>query len=250
MSSVPVNNSSTSSVTASGDNAGSSAYEKEYIPYIIKWGRFTNLVGFIASLLPVLVLFFVFGLLPPVSAILAGALSQASVSGVFWFVEPISYFPILGIPGTYMAFLSGNIANLRVPAAAVAQEAAGVEFGSEKGAVISTIGVGVSIIVNTLMLTVGVILGASILSKMPDSVKIALNYILPALFGGLFAQFAVPRPKIACCAISIACIMTFMLKKGVFSFIPGPSPAYLAIATSVFATIFIAKIMYKSETKE
>ena len=56
MSNVSVDNSSTARLNANGDNVGSSAYEKDYIPYIIKWGRFTNLAGFIASLLPVLVL--------------------------------------------------------------------------------------------------------------------------------------------------------------------------------------------------
>ena len=31
-------------------------------------------------------------------------------------VEPISYFPIIGVVETYMAFVSGNISNLRIPA--------------------------------------------------------------------------------------------------------------------------------------
>lgn len=42
---------------------------------------------------------------------------------------------------------------MRVPCSSVAQEAAGVEMGSDKGSVVSTIGIAVSIIVNIVILT-------------------------------------------------------------------------------------------------
>lgn len=51
---------------------------------------------------------------------------------MLWFVEPISYFPVVGAAGTYMAFLSGNISNMRIPCASMAQVAADVEPGTEK----------------------------------------------------------------------------------------------------------------------
>ena len=51
-------------------------------------------------------------------------LGITSAVGVIWFVEPISYFPIVGVAGTYMAFVSGNISNLRIPCAMIAQKAA------------------------------------------------------------------------------------------------------------------------------
>lgn len=223
---------------------GKRVYDEEYIPYIVRWGRLTNILAFFVSLGPGLVLAFLYGLKPPLSAILAGFVAQASVSGVFWFVEPISYFPILGIPGTYMAFLSGNIANMRVPCAAIAQEAAGVEPGTEEGAVISTLGIAVSIIVNVAMLTLGVLLGATILGRLPAGVVSALGYILPALFGAVFAQFAVAQPKIAVVAIIIATFMTYLLKKGYLAFFPG-IPSYVVILVSVFGTIYVAKKMYE-----
>ncbi|MGE5483859.1 MAG: hypothetical protein ACM3X4_02440 [Ignavibacteriales bacterium] len=219
-------------------------YDEEYIPYIVKWGRLTNLLGFFLTILPPIVLAVVFGLMPPVGAIIAGLISQASVSGVFWFVEPISYFPILGIPGTYMAFLSGNIANLRLPISAVAQEAAEVENGSEQGAIISTIGVAMSIIVNVIMLTIAVLLGAAVLKMLPPAVTKALGFILPALFGAIFAQFAVSQPKIAAVAIVIAGFMTYLLKNKYLAFLPG-SPSYAVIIVSVFGTILIAKKMFE-----
>ena len=87
------------------------------------------LLGIITCFGPALVISVVYGYMPPVSAIIAGTIAQISVSGAFYIVEPISYFPILGIPGTYLTFLSGNTSNMRVPCSSVAQEAAGVENG-------------------------------------------------------------------------------------------------------------------------
>ena len=164
-------------------------YSGTYIPGIVKWGKITLLLGIFAGFLPALVMAFR-GYMPPVSAIIAGTLMQISVSGAFYIVEPISYFPILGIPGTYLTFLSGNTSNMRVPCSSVAQEAAGVEMGTEEGSIISTIGIATSILVNVVILTVGAVAGSVILNILPAPVKEALNFLLPALFGAVFGQFA------------------------------------------------------------
>ena len=111
-------------------------YNKVYIPDIVKWGKITMLLGIITCFGPALVISVVYGCMPPVSAIIAGTIAQISVSGAFYIVEPISYFPILGIPGTYLTSFLGNTSNMRVPCSSVAQEAAGVEMGSDKGSVV------------------------------------------------------------------------------------------------------------------
>ena len=101
-------------------------YDKEYSPYCIKWGRLTSLVGVVVSFAPLVILAVVFKIMPPLNAILAAATIRISACLVYYFIEPISFQPVLGIPGTYMAFLSGNLSNLRVPCSSVAQKAAGV----------------------------------------------------------------------------------------------------------------------------
>lgn len=124
---------------------------------------------------------------------------------MYYFIEPISFQPVLGIPGTYMAFLSGNISNLRVPCSSVAQKAAGVEEGTPQGAVVSTIGVAVSIVVNLAILTLGVILGAQIISLIPASLVSALVYLVPALYGAMLMQMILYSPKIALIAVPLGC---------------------------------------------
>ncbi len=231
------------------ENTGTTVFDQEYLPYIIKWGRATNLLGILLSLGPGLICTFVFGLRPGLGAIMAGFVMQASVSGVFWFVEPISYFPVLGVPGTYMSFLSGNIGNLRLPASVAAQEAANVQPGTEKGTIIATIGVAVSIAVNIIILTIGVILGSSVLSQLPANVIAALNNILPALFGAMLAQQFVANPKIGSVAVVLAGGMIGLNKLKLLSFLPG-NPAYAIIIVAVFGSIYIGRYMHNKSTAD
>jgi hypothetical protein len=227
------------------DNKSSlSLYDQEYIPYITKWGRITNLIGVVIAYFPALILLLVYDLRPHVSAVITGFIMQASVSGVFWFVEPISYFPVLGIPGTYMSFLSGNIGNLRLPASVAAQESASVQPGTEQGTIIATLGVAISIIVNIVILTIGVILGASVLSKLPPSVVTALNNILPALFGAMFAQQFVANPKIGIVAAILASGMIGLSKAGILAVLPFGG-TYAIIIVAVFGSILIGRYMNK-----
>ena len=232
------------------EQVNSSTYETEYIPSIIRFGRATNLLGVVLAFLPALVLTFVYKLHPPIGAVIAGFIMEASDSGVFWFVEPISYSPVLGVAGTYMSFLSGNIGNLRLPASVAALQAAKEEAGTERGSIIATIGIAVSIIVNVLMLTAGVILGSSILGALPPSVVAALNNILPALFGAMLAQQFVPNPKIGSVAVALAGIMFALMKTGCLAFLPG-TPSYAVVIVSVFGTILIGrKIMMADLAKK
>lgn len=224
-------------------------YSGKFIPSIVKWGKITMLMGIFTMFLPALVVSIIFKSMPPVSAIIAGTISQIAVSGAFYVVEPISYFPVLGIPGTYLTFLSGNTSNMRLPCSSVAQEAAGVEFGTEKGSIISTIGIAVSILVNVGILTVGAIGGNVIINAMPAGFKTALTFLLPALYGAVFGQFAIARPKLAGVAVVIAFGMNWLLKNGFLNFLPGTA-SYAVTLVAVFGSIFAASQIYKKELKD
>lgn len=217
-----------------------------YIPEIIKWGRITGLVGILLSFGPALVLAFIFKLMPPVSAIITAFVAIASAVAVNWIVEPISYFPIIGVPGTYMAFITGNISNLRIPTAAVSQNVAGVEPGTDEGTIIATLGMSVSVIVNIVILALGVFLGTTILESLPENVVASFNYLLPALFGAIFVQFALKKLKLAPIGLGLALALTFALNAGVFSFLPG-RPTYIVTLGAVFGTIASGVALYKKK---
>lgn len=198
-------------------------YEGEYMPKMHKIGKLTGFLGAILSFLPALVLAVVYGLLPKPAALATAFISAASAFGFLWIVEPISYFTVLGPIGTYMAFMSGNISNMRVPCAGMAQVAADVEPGTEKGSIISVIGMATSIVINVSVLTIGVILGSSVLSAMPASVTEALNYLLPALFGALLMQFGLKRIKFAGGMLAFAILIGIAINAGLFQLASGSS---------------------------
>ena len=214
-------------------------YDQEYIPYSIKWGRLTSLIGVAASFFPVVILSFVFKVVPALDAIAAAATIRISACLVYYFIEPISFQPVLGIPGTYMAFLSGNLSNLRVPCSSVAQQAAGVEEGTPEGAVLSTIGVAVSIVVNLAILTLGVFLGSQIIALIPESVVNALVYLVPALYGAMLMQMILYAPKIALIAVPLSIVTWAISKTGIFD-------SSMAILISVFGSIIIGRFLMKT----
>lgn len=107
-------------------------YEKSFTKPIIRYGSLTNLLAIPLCFIPAIYLWLVKGAFPGWNNILTGWMYVASMFAIYSVVEPICYFPILGLPGTYMSFLSGNIGNMRVPCAVVAQESLGVEPGTKK----------------------------------------------------------------------------------------------------------------------
>ena len=213
-------------------------YKDEYTPKINRIGKLTGYLGVLVAFTPALVLAVVYGIVPKPAALLTAFISGTSAFDVLWFVEPISYFPVVGPAGTYMAFLSGNISNMRIPCASMAQVAAEVEPGTEKGSIIATLGMAVSIIINVSVLTIGAILGSSVLAMLPDSVKAALNYLLPALFGALFVQFGMKMIKHSVIMVVIAFALYFAIGMGVFNWLPGASN-WLGTLGCVFISIAV-----------
>lgn len=218
-------------------------FDNEYMPQMNRIGKITGALGVIIAFAPALVLAIVYGILPKPAALLTAFVAGASSFGVLWFVEPISYFSVLGPVGTYMAFLSGNISNMRVPCASMAQVSAEVDPGSEQGSIIATLGMAVSIVINVSVLTIGVILGSSILARLPESVIGALGYLLPALFGALLVQFGMSKKFHALGILLFAFVINVLLNMGVFTWLPGANN-YLGILTSVFLSIAVMIATY------
>ena len=221
-------------------------YNLEYLPKMHRIGKIIGVVAVFASFMPALTLGLVYGLWPNMAALGTAALTAIASFGVLWFVEPLSYYPVVGPMGTYMAFVSGNISNMRIPCASMAQISAEVEPGSDKGSIIATIGMGVSIVINTLVLSVGVIAGSSILSMLPASVVSALNYLLPALFGALCIQFGMKNKSHTVLMLVIGCILYIAINGGVFSWLPGANN-YLGTLVCVFSSIAIMMVVSKKK---
>lgn len=208
------------------------SYEESFTKPIIKYGRITNLLGAAFSFVPAIIIWIFYGELPTIKNILTGWFLVASIYGVYYIVEPVSYFPVLGLPGTYMSFLAGNIGNMRVPCSAIAQEAVGVEPGTQKAELVSTIGIIGSIIVNLIIVTIAAFAGAWIMSILPPTIIEAFNYVTPAIYGSMFAMYAVKKLSYGIFAIVVTMFMLLFTN----------IPAFIMIPISVFSTIAFAII--------
>ncbi len=120
---------------------------------------------------------------------------------IIWCIEPISYYPILGLSGSFISWLSGNILNLRIPCSVLAQQVAEVEEGTEEGDVISTIGLCVSVFINLVIVFIFALAGTQILAVMPAGLKESFNYMLPAIMGSMMMNFAARNFKVAGMAV-------------------------------------------------
>ena len=214
--------------------------EKDWKSPVIKIGMITLLMASVLSFLPVLYLYFVHGIIPSVSLMLKSWGMIALLFGAFYIVEPVSYYAVLGLAGTYMSFLSGNISNLRLPCAAMALDVTNTEPGTKEAEVVSTLGIAGSIITNLIGVTLTAFIGTALISIFPPIIANAFRaYTVPAIFGAVFGQFAIKYPKLA--------VVGFIIPVGLRLFTP--LPAWALIVASVFGTITIAKLLFNSSAK-
>lgn len=212
-------------------------YEKSFTKPIIRYGSLTNLLAIPLCFIPAIYLWLVKGAFPGWNNILTGWMYVASMFAIYSVVEPICYFPILGLPGTYMSFLSGNIGNMRVPCAVVAQESLGVEPGTKKAELIATLGIAGSIFTNTIMVTIAAIGGAALMSVFPPIVLTAFKYVSSAIFGAMFAMFASKNLKYGTFALVV--VMAMLLSKAI--------PVYIMIPIAVFSTAIFGVFDYNKK---
>src|SRR5699024_11193035 len=124
-----------------------------------------------------------------------------------WFLEPIMYFPVLGVSGTYVAFFTGNISNMCLPAVASCQDAVGVAPGTDKGEVVGALGISAASLVNKIILIPVILSGLWLLTVIPESVQEIFPYVLPAIFGAVLAQFASKTPVYGILALIIGILV-------------------------------------------
>ncbi len=156
-----------------------------------------------------------------------------SVLAIYWIsaiVEVITYTPMLGAGGTYLSFVTGNITNLKLPCGLNAMNSAKVKANSEEGEIISTIAIGVSAIVTTVIIAVGVLaFGDTVQTLMApgSSLAPAFNNVTTALFGALFASYLGKFWKVTILPLLVGCIVLY--------FVPG-----FGVGTLLFVTIVVS----------
>lgn len=180
-----------------------------------------------------------YGAWPGWKPVLQGLLGVAPIFWTVGLIEVLTFVPMLGTASSYLAFVTGNLTNLKVPAALTAMENAKVKPGSEEGEVISTIAVATSSIVTTVIIALGVALLVPLTPILNHpAVKPAFDNILPSLFGGLAVVYVSKNWK-----ISIAPLVFMVV---LFLLVPALSSS-VGVLVPVGALIAIgsARVLYK-----
>ena len=204
----------------------------EYLPAAHRIGLITSLLHVVIFFLPPLYLTVFYGLPAEWGRILEGAAATWSFSMPFWFIEPVSYFLILGTCGTYVSFLAGNISNFRLPVSAVAQEVAQVQEGSHEGEIISALAITATQMMITISALTGAIFVSAIIGGLPPAVVAAFEWLLPSVWGAILVQFGLRNWRYAVVAV-IAAIGVV-----VYSGLPGWSHVLILVVLMVAVALF------------
>lgn len=126
-------------------------------------------------------------------------------------VEFFVYAPMLGVGGSYLAFLTGNIANMKLPCAMNARDICKTKVGTPEHEIISTLSVATSALVTMLVLLVGVLLLVPLTPILENPVLTpAFDMVVPALFGTLGLKYFCKSLKITAVpllAMILLCIL-------------------------------------------
>ncbi|MBP3338813.1 MAG: hypothetical protein J6L69_05370 [Lachnospiraceae bacterium] len=162
-------------------------------------------IGRIMLILSVILLLsvpFIYGAVNGVSVDVKGFLSGFAKVGIIYIpvaiVEFIVYAPMLGVGGSYLSFLTGNVTNMKIPCVMNSKDIAKTEAGTVEHEIVSTISVATSAIVTTLVVVVGVILLVPLQPVLnSETLTPAFSNVVPALFGALGLKYFAKSPKIA-----------------------------------------------------
>ena len=171
-------------------------------------GRFLMITSIFILLLVPFAFGILSGVMPDLAAFLVGFTNVAIVYFPVSVVEFLVYAPMLGAGGSYVAFITGNVTNMKIPCAMNARDIAKTEVGTPENEIVSTISVAVSAIVTTLVIFVGVLLLVPLQPVLQNEMLLpAFNNVVPALFGALALKYFSKSPKIAMIPLILMCLL-------------------------------------------
>lgn len=179
------------------------------------WGRIWTVTALFLFIMIPLSICTYFNVWPEAQVILKGLAPVAMLFYPTAVIEVLTYAPMMGSGATYLAFVTGNIVNLKMPCALGALETADVRANSAQGEVLSTIAVATSSIVTTFIIAAGVLLFRPILPYITDPASPfspAFQQVVPALFGAIAAPYLAKHFKIS--VLPFAVILLMLLWKG------------------------------------
>lgn len=214
--------------------------------WVHSFGMISSLVLLVAMTAYPIIISMVYGVWPNLKQLWPGVVAVILFMAPWWPGETIGYMSIMGPGALYMSYITGNVTNLRMPATVGTINALGIEPNSEKCHTMAIIVCGASIITSIAVLAIGVVLAVPLKPVLElEALQPALNYVVPALFGGLVAQTVLKGARkfvlwLIPLAICLYCSYFTSMN----------SAYYMLIAIAVSAVIFIADYKRGSKKQE
>lgn len=225
--------------------------ETERKAYLEQFNRRTHVLGRIVSAITLVLLvgapFLIgtfLGAMPDMGAVAKGFLSVGLVWTVSSVAEFLIYTPMLGAGGGYLAFITGNLINMKIPCAVNARDIVGTKTGTAENEIISTLSIATSSLVTIVVLALGVALLVPLQPVLQSPVlQPAFANVVPALFGAMAYQYFRKNVQVAVVPLVVMSLL-FMLVPSLTS-----STSFMIIPSGALA-IGIAYSMYRKQKKE
>ena len=214
------------------------------------YNRRTHVIGRIVSTITLVLLvgapFLIgsfLGAMPDLAAVGKGFLSVGLVWTVSSVVEFLVYTPMLGAGGGYLAFITGNLINMKIPCAVNARDIVGAKTGTPENEIISTLSIATSSLVTILVLALGVLLLVPLQPVLQSSVlQPAFANVVPALFGAMAYRYYRKNMKVATAPLLVMSVLFILVPS-----LTG-STSFMIIPSGAIA-IGIAYFFYKKQQK-
>lgn len=211
-----------------------------------KYNRNTHILGRIVSAVTLVLLIgapFVIGgfvgAMPNLSAVAKGFISVGLVWTVSSVVEFLIYTPMLGSGGSYLAFITGNLINMKIPCAMNAKEIAGTKSGTTENEIVSTLSIASSSLTTIVILALGVLLLVPLQPVLQSPVlQPAFENVVPALFGAMAYKYFRKNIKLALVPLLVMSVL-FVLVPALIS------QTSMMIIPSGALTIGLAFLLFK-----
>ena len=154
------------------------------------YGRIGLIVGVLLMLGCPFAMGMVLGAMPDMNAFWKGFAQVAMVYIPSCVVEFLIYTPMLGAGGSYLAFITGNLINMKIPCMMNARGITDAPAGSPENEIVSTLSIAASAVTTTVVIAVGVLLLIPLQPILSSPVLApAFDNVVPALFGALAYQY-------------------------------------------------------------
>ena len=187
---------------------------------------------------------YILGAMPDMRAFGRGFLAIGIVWLVSCVAEYLVYTPMLGAGGGYLAFITGNLINMKIPCAVNARDIVGTKTGTAENEIISTLSIATSSLVTIVVLALGVALLVPLQPVLQSPVlQPAFANVVPALFGAMAYQYFRKNIRVAIAPLVMMSVL-FMLVPSLTG-----STSFMIVPSGALA-IGIAYALYRKQNQE